>query len=175
MSAGLWAKAQVDAEFDEAKSKARYIRLRVESLKVAATQVKAADADFYNACKFQALKDFDAAIHGNFLYPRGFLHLAKNGHALAQVKLGNILEFGPGLPTDMESAILYYQRAAAQGNAWGMYNMARVTYVTGDYNEAASWYERAKRSCADADDSLRQALSAEVPWIAHLQRSLPSP
>lgn len=171
MSPGLWAKAQVDAEFEDSKSKARYVRLRVESLKVAATQAKTAVADFTNACKFLDLGQYQYAIHGNVFYPRGLLFLAKNGHSLAQVKLGNIYEYGQGVTASMASALHYYRKAAALGNAWAMYNLARVSYTKDDFEDASNWYWSAKRSCSDSDVELRKKLSEVVPWIAYLLRT----
>jgi TPR repeat protein len=58
-------------------------------------------------------------------------------------------ELGKGVPQDFNSAVEWYQRAAAQGDSNAQYNLG-VLYQLGegvaqDYTESANWYSEAAK------------------------------
>ncbi|HSO48063.1 MAG TPA: SEL1-like repeat protein, partial [Rhizobiaceae bacterium] len=70
------------------------------------------------------------------------------GSAPAQYRLANFLEKGHGLKLDVEKSVMWYQRAAEQGNALAMHNLA-VIHTSGlvggkpDMEAAIGWFEKA--------------------------------
>lgn len=84
---------------------------------------------------------------------------AELGHPKAQFFLGNMFEFGEGVPQDWEIARGWYERAAKSGELNAQMNLARIL-ETGrggvkDVEQAATWYlEAAKRGDAQAATNL---------------------
>ena len=74
---------------------------------------------------------------------------AKLGIALAQVKLGNLYDYGRGVKQDYKEAMRWYRLAAEQENATGQCNIAFLYYngdgVAQDYMEALKWYRLAAK------------------------------
>jgi len=72
-----------------------------------------------------------------------------------QVKLGNRYYEGKSVPKDNETAVLWYRKAALQGNANGQFYLGRC-YSRGDGVpkndiEAAQWYRKAaEQDCTEA-------------------------
>jgi len=76
-----------------------------------------------------------------------FLQAAQQGHAMAQYRLGTMLQNGTGITRDASLARNWYERAAAQGNVRAMHNLA-VLYANGDgveanFERAAQWFAEA--------------------------------
>jgi len=73
--------------------------------------------------------------------------LANQGDAKAQTFLGEMYEFGKGMPQDYAEAVKWFRKAADQGNAKGQNDLG-VMYEWGwgvpqDYTEAEMWYRKA--------------------------------
>ena len=49
-----------------------------------------------------------------------FRKSAELGNAFAQYMMGNCLEKGEGIPQDLDEAMLWYEKAAAQGHEGAM-------------------------------------------------------
>ncbi len=109
----------------------------------------------------QALRDYD-----NGLYAQAapvLIEHARKGEIEAQYKLSVMHFYGRGVPEDENEAMVWAQRAAAQGDVNAMYFIGTM-YVFGDTLhttvedadvEAAKWYfEAARRGHADAEYGL---------------------
>ena len=72
---------------------------------------------------------------------------AEQGQAMAQVRLGDCLYHGKGIPQDYTEAVKWFREAAEQGDAWGQtylgYCYEKGRGVTQDYSEAVKWYRKA--------------------------------
>jgi hypothetical protein len=76
---------------------------------------------------------------------------ANNGNPVAQAKLGNLYFYGQGLPEDEVMAVFWWKKAAAQGNADAMFQLANAYLydnktaktVADPDREAAVWYFQA--------------------------------
>ena len=84
--------------------------------------------------------DYEAAY-------KEFLPLARTGNANAQFHLGNMYDFGWGVPQDYAAAARWYRKAAEQGDAGAQFNLGN-RYDNGqgvpqDYAQAARWYQKA--------------------------------
>jgi TPR repeat protein len=107
---------------------------------VAAMLMSVAAADFDSA--FAAYKRGD--------YETAFVEykvLADQGDARAQSNLGNMYEFGEGVPEDDREAVKWYRLAAEQGNYRAQHNLG-IMYRDGegvpeDYVQAYAWYNLA--------------------------------
>ncbi|MCK9394463.1 MAG: DnaJ domain-containing protein [Methylobacter sp.] len=76
-----------------------------------------------------------------------YRHLAEQGYAKAQFKLGLMYELGQSVPQDYTQAFDWYLKAAEQDDANAQYNVA-IKYKTGqgvtqDDTKAAYWYRKA--------------------------------
>lgn len=83
-------------------------------------------------------------------FERGIAYLtraAEQGHAPAQIYLGNLNYLGWGIPEDIEKAFFWYLKAAETGDAEGQFNVAEMYY----YNEV---YETTPK---DIDATFQQA------------------
>ena len=74
-------------------------------------------------------------------------HLAEQGDAVAQFKLGEMYAKGEGLPEDDAEAMKWWRKAADRGNLDAQHNLA-VSYFTGDdvpqdYVQAYLWWSLA--------------------------------
>lgn len=57
-----------------------------------------------------------------------FTEAAALAHGPAMNYLGLMYEYGKGVPEDLHQAVCWYQKAADQGDAFGLYNLARQYY-----------------------------------------------
>eukprot|EP00037_Helgoeca_nana_P037875 m.18159 g.18159 ORF g.18159 m.18159 type:complete len:545 (+) comp9546_c0_seq1:428-2062(+) len=78
---------------------------------------------------------------------RWFRKGAEQGHAEAQLHLGNCYEYGDGVARDASQAFTWYRKAAEQGNGLAQANLARFYEhgfaVDKDEAEAVEWYRKA--------------------------------
>ena len=98
--------------------------------------------------------DFDAGLkaYNQMKYEDAFLtfsHLAEQGDAGAQYRLGVMYAGGEGVPQDDSEALRWYRMAAEQGNAVAQWELCSM-YSTGegvpkDDVEAARWFGLAMR------------------------------
>jgi len=99
-------------------------------------------------------QDFDKGMEA---YDRGdydgafqeFRPLAKQGHALAQFRLGTMYAQGLGVPLDYEKAAMLY-RESAERQVVGAQFLLGISYYHGkgvpqDHGEAAKWFRKAAR------------------------------
>lgn len=92
-----------------------------------------------------AMAAFDRGAYAEAL-PR-LVALAEAGHAPAQNTLGVMHDHGLGVPADIDRAVAWFQRAAAQGDAKAQANLG-VLHEQGrgvprDLGEAVRWYRLA--------------------------------
>jgi uncharacterized protein len=84
---------------------------------------------------------------------------AEQGHATAQIDLGNMYRNGQGVAQDYAEAVRWYHRAAEQGNARAQAKLGLI-YKQGhgveqDYGETVKWYRRAaEQGHADVQSNL---------------------
>ncbi|MGH7788768.1 MAG: tetratricopeptide repeat protein [Candidatus Binatia bacterium] len=71
------------------------------------------------------------------------LPLAERGHPEAQCLIGNLHDGGFGRPRDQAQAVLWYERAAAQGHVVAMNNLGTIAVQQGDLARAKHWYDKA--------------------------------
>lgn len=77
--------------------------------------------------------------------------LANQGDRNAQYNLAYSYANGFGLPKDLEKALLWYQKAAIQGDARAAFNMGVIYEKDGDlrdYQLALRWYNVAANRCS---------------------------
>ncbi len=101
-------------------------------------------------------KDYPAAV--KLLEP-----LARNGQAIAQLRLGELYYHGHGVAESNEAALTWFERAARQGQAEAQYHLGNMyAYGLADPGNdrdparlAAQWYfEAARQGHANAQYSL---------------------
>ena len=101
-------------------------------------------------------KDYPAAV--KLLEP-----LARNGQAIAQLRLGELYYHGHGVPESNDAALTWFERAARQGQAEAQYHLGNMyAYGLADPGNdrdparlAAQWYfEAARQGHANAQYSL---------------------
>ncbi|WP_162913288.1 tetratricopeptide repeat protein [Rhodospirillaceae bacterium SYSU D60014] len=108
----------------------------------------AARADLAAGIAAQESWDYETAY-------RELLPLAEGGNAEAQWRIGMMLHFGQGMPTDSGEAAQWYHRAIAQGHPDAAYHLGMI-YHMGDPSEqdpveAVRWYRfAAERGKAEA-------------------------
>lgn len=68
------------------------------------------------------------------------INTALSGSSDAQQCLGFYYYYGNGFEKDIQEAIFWYEKAAAQGNDTAMYRLAEHYNKTGQYKESAEWY-----------------------------------
>ena len=78
---------------------------------------------------------------------RWYRKAADQGHAPAQINLGNMYSLGQGVPRDDGEAVRWYRKAADQGHANAL-ALLGVMYESGtgvpqDYVQAHKWYNLA--------------------------------
>ena len=83
---------------------------------------------------------------------------AREGHAGAQVSLGQAYRYGKGVSTDRKVAMQWHRRAAEQGNADAHYHLG-VMYAKGqaapqDYISAHMWANIAASALEDKERKL---------------------
>ena len=76
-----------------------------------------------------------------------FTKLAKKGDAIAQVNLGVMYKTGRGVEINGKEAVMWWSKAAEQGNLSALNNVANAYKygkdgVSQDYLEAIKWYEK---------------------------------
>ncbi|KAG0365511.1 hypothetical protein BGX24_004123 [Mortierella sp. AD032] len=76
-----------------------------------------------------------------------FLKAANQGDAGAQCSIGDMYEYGSGVPQDYSKAMDWYLKSANQGNAFALRNIG-IFYEFGygvyqDYSNAMEWYLKA--------------------------------
>lgn len=95
-----------------------------------------------NVNSLRALKDKEYKIELETVMPA-----AKAGNARAQNRLGEMAEFGYGMPRDPNMAIEWYLKSADQGHVAAQHNIGRCynfgTGVEQDFAEAERWYRKA--------------------------------
>lgn len=107
-----------------------------------------------------------AAIHGLFQAivnknknEKEIIKNAKNGIAADQNRLGVMYENGRYVKKDLHQAVNWYEKAAEQNNAWGLYNLGECyysgKYFNQDYIMARELYEKAaKQNHSEAQNKL---------------------
>ena len=86
---------------------------------------------------------------------------AEAGDARAQFKLGQMYDFGKGVPQDYVEAAKWYSKGAEQGNVQALFNLGWI-YENGegvpkDMAEATKWYRKAaEQGDADAKEWLEE-------------------
>ena len=97
---------------------------------------------------------------------RWYTLAAKQGHALAQFKLGAIYYDGRGVTQDFVVAIKWFRKAAEQGVAEAAFNLGLMSgYGQGmaqDYAEAYKWYTLAMWKGSDLAAENRDALTDDM-------------
>jgi TPR repeat protein len=88
-----------------------------------------------------------SAWKGDNAARRRLVELGDSGNATAQFKLGQMFEFGVGVPEDAVAAVSWYRRAAEQGDREAQYSLGHMfdlgQGVTRDSAQAIIWYKRA--------------------------------
>ncbi len=98
--------------------------------------------------------EFDTAVteynQGNYIKALdAFYVLAKEGHPKAQFNVGLIYANGKGVNKDSYQAMVWYKKAAKQGNAAAQYNLAKLISQRPDKEDPRAlerikyWYEKA--------------------------------
>lgn len=91
-----------------------------------------------------------------------FRRAAEQGHADAEVQMGQMYDFGFGVPQDDRQALEWYRRAAGHGSAVGQRSVGdflqKGRAVAADATEAVRWYTRA----AEGDDLRAQYLLGQA-------------
>lgn len=107
-----------------------------------------------------------AAIHGLFQAivnknknEKEIIKNANNGIAADQNRLGVMYENGRYVKKDLHQAVNWYEKAAEQNNAWGLYNLGELyysgKYFNQDYTMARELYEKAaKQNHSEAQNKL---------------------
>jgi uncharacterized protein len=76
-----------------------------------------------------------------------YLDAADRGHARAMNNLGEVFEYGIGVPKNLTTAIVWYERAAELGHAGAMTRLGQLSEngigVPQDFANARHWYEKA--------------------------------
>lgn len=70
------------------------------------------------------------------------INTALSGSSDAQNRLGYYYYNGNEFEKDIQEAIFWYEKAAAQGNDAAMHRLAEHYNKTGQYKESAEWYRR---------------------------------
>jgi uncharacterized protein len=87
------------------------------------------------------------------------LRQAKEGDAIAETDIGKMYAEGRGVEADFDQALMWFNKAAAQNQPDGLYNLA-LMYANGDgvkqdWAAAIKWYRMAAdRGQSDAQNSL---------------------
>ena len=81
--------------------------------------------------------------------------------ALFLTYLGTAYHHGNGIGQDYDEAIMWYRKAAAQGDSCGQFNLGwcyeNGTGVAQNYEKAINWYRQAaEQGNTDAQDKLKQ-------------------
>lgn len=75
------------------------------------------------------------------------VEVGNSGNSTAQFKLGQIFEFGMGVPEDPAAAVTWYRRAAEQGDREAQYSLGHMfdvgQGVDRDIAQAIIWYQKA--------------------------------
>ncbi|WP_404299088.1 tetratricopeptide repeat protein [Halomonas sp.] len=91
-----------------------------------------------------------------------FKPLAEQGVADAQSNLGEMYDFGKGVPRSYSEAEKWYRRAAEQGHAVALFDLGYMYHrgkgVPQNYIEAAQWYRRA----AELGDRISQVFLSSM-------------
>ncbi len=67
---------------------------------------------------------------------------ASNGHAASIAALAVLYEHGLVVEENHPKAAHYYRSAAEKGNEHAQFNLGRMLYISGDYDEALNWLSR---------------------------------
>jgi TPR repeat protein len=101
---------------------------------------QSADEAYRKGRGFEEKQNFAEAM-------RWYRVAATQGHALAQVGIGNLYGMAQGVPQDYAEALRWYRLAAAQGNSEAQDNVG-FFYMSGwgvpkDYAQALKWFRKA--------------------------------
>lgn len=104
----------------------------------------------------------------------GFKKAAEQGDARAQTRLGECYWYGRGVQEDKQTALMWYKKAAEQGNNEAMWRISDwYSFVENDY-ERRQWLNKAaKQGSTDASRELGY-LNAPKVSLESLQESLKS-
>jgi uncharacterized protein len=88
--------------------------------------------------------------------------LAEQGNAVAQLTLGQMYDFGEGVPQDYEQAVAWYRKAADQGNGGAQLLLGQM-YESGegvaqDFVRAHMWFNLAASGSSDSPAQHRSAV-----------------
>jgi hypothetical protein len=111
--------------------------------------------------------------------------LAKNGHTLAQIRLGHLYNYGHGVPQNYETAVRWYGLSYSLGNHQALHNLRTTEFKLGtiyergigvpqNYETALRWYTlSAKHGNSPALQVLDMGILNEK--IENQESSPPSP
>jgi len=114
---------------------------------------------FIIALGFAAIYGFLQAIVNKNKDEKEIIKNANNGIAADQNRLGVMYEDGKYVKKDLQQAVNWYEKAAEQNNAWGLYNLGEFyysgKYFNQDYTMARELYEKAaKQNHSEAQNKL---------------------
>ncbi len=95
-----------------------------------------------------AIEEADAA-YGSGRYEQAlkiFSPAADKGVALAQHRMGEMYHLGRGMPVDLSKAVIWYEKAAAQGNLEAQNNLGSIYYGLHDYSRALKYFLKAAQA-----------------------------
>ena len=134
-----WARALVESNGDEARTRVAYIRLRVMQLKAANEAEQIAKVEAERTARIEAEADrrnraLAEVKDGEAAYKRGDYatvlrlsqSLAEQGHAGAQNNLGAMYADGKGVPQNRTEAVKWFQLAADQGHADSQFRLGMM-------------------------------------------------
>lgn len=105
---------------------------------------RAAMAEFPSVARLQF--EFGRALEKSGSYDDAFklyIQAGNAGYAAAQTATGRLYEIGQGVNRDHEEAMVWYLRAANQGDVNAQFNIGSFYYYAQDYVQAMEWYEKA--------------------------------
>ena len=86
---------------------------------------------------------------------------AQQGHPQAPALLGRILEFGYGVPVDVDRAKAYYLAAAKRRHAGALWGLLRLAAAGSDVSASGMTVAQLKAAAADLTESARQLCLAQ--------------
>lgn len=92
----------------------------------------------------QAQEDFKKGNHDAAI--KEFTALGNAGNMSAQLMLGALYNKGGAIPRDDQKAVVWFQKAAQQGNPEAQYQLGSLyenSQLPQSYSDAIAWYERA--------------------------------
>lgn len=84
-----------------------------------------------------------------------YAHLAEQGDAKAQTRLGTMTLQGQGVDKNVDQGVAWYVKAARQGEAEAQNKLGQLYMLTKDYSQALVWFRKAAvQGFADAQYNL---------------------